>query len=94
MGLFNFSDGTLFEPLDIFEHAGGILGGVQFVIAFIVCLLALIIWRYDKSGYGLSGYLIFVGAFGAFIMTQIALFFAIMLAMGIGMILYKLYESR
>lgn len=94
MGLFNFTDGTIFEFGDIFEHAGSILGGVELVIAFIICLIAIIIWRHDKEGYALSGYLIFVGAFGAFVMTQIALLFAIMLAMGIGMILYKLYESR
>ena len=93
MGLFNFTDGTFFAPLDFFQHSGSIIGGVDYVMAFILSLMALIIWRYDKSGYGTAGYLIFVGAFGGFILSQVSLVFAIMLAMGIGMILYRLYEN-
>ena len=54
MGLFNFSDGTFFEPVDILEHLGGILGSVEIAISLIILLIAVIVWRHDKTGYALS----------------------------------------
>lgn len=95
MGLWDFTDGTIFEFLDIFENAGAILGDVQYVIALLLGLTAFIIWALDDThGYALTGYLIIIGGFGTVVLSQLAIFFVVILAMGIGMMFYKLYETR
>lgn len=88
------TNGTRFEPIILFSHIRGILGGLEYVFALIFGLIALIIWRFDGLGYGLSAYLIFVGVFGVLVLEQLSILFGIMLAIGIGAILYRLYESR
>lgn len=93
-GLFNFSDGSYFELRDILQGITSAGIGVNIVVAIIVITLAGIIWKYDESGYALTGYLIIAGILGVAIPGTMNLFFGVIAAMGVGMILYKIYDSR
>ena len=93
MSFWNTSNGT-FNFIDIFEPLTDIVG-VTITYGLFAFLVGMIIWKYDETGYGVTGYLIFVGALGTAIMpAQVKFMFALLLSMGIGAIIYKLYRDR
>lgn len=94
-GMFNFTDGKFFdfgEPLQTFSQ----IIPMYIILGLIFLMIGAVVWSYDESGYGLTAYLILVGTLGttATINTSLSMFFGVMLAMGIAMIFYKIYESR
>ena len=91
--LFNFSDGSYFELREIFNVLSGTIGA-QIMLAIIIVVLGAIVWKYEKSGYGVSAYLIMAGIFGVGLSPTIKLFFGVMTSIGIAMIIYKIYDSR
>jgi len=90
MGLFDPG----FEFKDIFTGVEELLP-MNIIMAMMIVMIAGVIWRYDKSGYALTAYLIMAGMLGGIaIAPPVGMFLYLMCAMGIGMVFYKLYENR
>lgn len=93
MSLWNISDG-LFNWQDLYEPLIDIVG-VSLTFGLLFMMIGAIIWKYDESGYGVTGYMILIGILGTAIFPpQIKLFFGIIAAIGIGSIFYRLYKTR
>jgi len=93
MSLFNITDG-IFSWNDLFEPLINIVG-MSIAYSLIAMMIGAIIWKYDETGYGVTAYMAFVGLLGSFFFSsEIRLLFGFIFAMGMGMIIYRLYKSR
>jgi hypothetical protein len=95
--LFNFSDGTYLEFSDFPNYAANFIASEILWGALFLAFGVLLWLKGDEDGYALTAYLIVVGGLGTVgnaTQGQISYVFAIMLAMGIGLTLYRIYESR
>jgi len=97
LDLFNFTDGNPLEFADWTNYLGNFVP-LEIIFSIIFISFALVIWLKDTTGYMLTVYLILVGMAGstaaASMHSSLVYVFGIFLAMGIGMALYRIYESR
>ena len=95
--LFNFTDGNPLELSDWTNYLGNFVP-LEIIFGAIFLGLGLVVWLKDTTGYMTTTYFLLLGMGGSAssyaVHGSISYVFCMFLAMGIGMALYQLYESR